>query len=329
MIPLHTTLNHYKRSDIREEIIYNSRNREVVARFNDDFGGRPDTLNYPKDILELAKKGATSFHASEELWQNPLSLSTNLKKSELDSLRIGWDLVLDIDCGFFEYSKIAADLTIKALKYHSIKSISCKFSGNKGFHIAVPFEAFPKKIANKETREMFPDAPRRIALYIKELIKRKLGERIMQFEGNDFSKIIKKTNKSENEIRYFEKNEFGDKIGLLNVEPFLNIDTVLISPRHLYRMPYSLHEKSGLASTPLNPEKVLLFKKEFAIPKNVRISRHRFLDGENAEENEAKQLLTEALDFGMKQEETILREKKEFEAPKKALPEELFPPCIK
>ena len=195
MIPLHTTLNHYKRSDIREEIIYNSRNREVVARFNDDFGGRPDTLNYPKDILELAKKGATSFHASEELWQNPLSLSTNLKKSELDSLRIGWDLVLDIDCGFFEYSKIAADLTIKALKYHSIKSISCKFSGNKGFHIAVPFEAFPKKIANKETREMFPDAPRRIALYIKELIKRQLGERIMQFEGNDFSKRGKCTSK--------------------------------------------------------------------------------------------------------------------------------------
>lgn len=330
MIPLHTTLNHYKRSDIREEIIYNSRNREVVARFNDDFGGRPDTLNYPKDILELAKKGATSFHASEELWQNPLSLSTNLKKSELDSLRIGWDLVLDIDCGFFEYSKIAADLTIKALKYHSIKSISCKFSGNKGFHIAVPFEAFPKKIANKETREMFPDAPRRIALYIKELIKRQLGERIMQFEGNDFSKIIKKTNKSENEIRYFEKNEFGDKIGLLNVEPFLNIDTVLISPRHLYRMPYSLHEKSSLVSLPISPENVLDFKKEYADPKNAKISKFRFLDRENVAAGEAKQLIMQAFDFALSREDEVKTErKKEYEIPETALKEDFFPPCIK
>ena len=89
-----------------------------------------------------------------------------------------------------------------------------------------------------------------------------------------------------------------------------------------------MHEKSGLVSTPLNPEKVLLFKKEFAIPKNVRISRHRFLDKENAENDEAKQLLLQALDFGIKRETVKLREK-EFESPEKALPEELFPPCIK
>ena len=29
-----------------------------------------DTLRYPKEILELALKGVTSFHASEELWDN-------------------------------------------------------------------------------------------------------------------------------------------------------------------------------------------------------------------------------------------------------------------
>ena len=324
MIPLSVSLSHYKRADIQEEIIANSKDREVAAKFNDNFGKRPDVLRHASDVLELAKQGATSFHASEELWKNPLQLDTSLKRQELENLRIGWDLVLDIDCGFFDYSKIAADLVIKALKFHNVKSVSCKFSGNRGFHIGVPFEAFPEKIRNEETKKLFPDAPRKIALYIKEMIKKPLGEKIMEFEKNVFNAIIEKTGKKADEITYYK-----DKIRSLNAEPFLNIDTVLISPRHLYRMPYSLHEKSGLASTPLNPEKVLLFKKEFAIPKNVRISRHRFLDGENAEENEAKQLLTEALDFGMKQEETILREKKEFEAPKKALPEELFPPCIK
>ena len=105
MIPMHITLNHYKRKEIQEEMIYSSKNREVVARFNDKFGNRPDTLNYSKDILELAKQGATSFHASEELWKNPLLLKPDLKKSELDNLRIGWVLFFDFDCGFLNTQK--------------------------------------------------------------------------------------------------------------------------------------------------------------------------------------------------------------------------------
>ncbi len=324
MIPINVSLNHYKRRDIQEEIIANSKDREVVAKFNDNFSKRPDILRHESDILELAKQGATSFHASEELWRNPLQLEPSLKKHELDKLRLCWDLVLDIDCGFFEYSKIAADLIIKFLKFHGIKSVSCKFSGNKGFHIGVPFEAFPERIRNEDTRLLFPDAPRRIALYIKEMIKKELGTMIMDFEKNNFNSIIEKTGKKADEIIHYD-----NKIKALNPEPFLKIDTLLISSRHLYRAPYSLHEKSGLASTPLNPEKVLLFKKEFAIPKNVRISKHRFLDKSNVESNEAKQLLMEAYDFSSAQETVNLREEKEFEAPATALPEDLFPPCIK
>ena len=330
MIPMHITLNHYKRKEIQEEMIYSSKNREVVARFNDKFGNRPDTLNYSKDILELAKQGATSFHASEELWKNPLLLKPDLKKSELDNLRIGWDLVLDIDCGFFEYSKIAASLAIKALKYHNMKSISCKFSGNKGFHIAVPFEAFPENISSMKTREMFPEAPRRIALYIKELIRKPLGNGIMQHEGNDFSKIIKKVGIDSKKIIYAEKNDFGDHVKRLDPEPFLKIDTILISSRHLYRMPYSLHEKSGLVSLPINPEKIHEFKKEDAIPKNIKISNFRFLYRENVVKGEAKQLITQAFDFTLHKESDIkIDSKRSYEIPQAALKEDFFPPCIK
>ena len=324
MIPINVSLTHYKRREVQEEIIANSNDREVVAKFNEGFAKRPDVLRNHSDILELVKQGATSFHASEELWRNPLQLDTSLRKHELDNLRIGWDLVLDIDCGVFEYSREAADLVIKALKFHNVKSISCKFSGNKGFHIGVPFEAFPEKIRNEDTKNLFPDAPKKIALYIKEMIKKPLGEKIMEFEKNNFNAIIEKTGKKANEITYYE-----NKVRMLNSEPFLNIDTLLISPRHLYRMPYSLHEKSGLVSTPLNTEKVLLFKKEFAIPKNVRISKHRFLGKSNVESDEAQQLLLQALDFGIRQDTVKLYEEKEFEAPENALPEELFPPCIK
>ncbi|MBS3095875.1 hypothetical protein J4480_00375 [Candidatus Woesearchaeota archaeon] len=324
MIPLNVSLSHYKRADIQEEIIANAKDREIAVKYNDNFGKRPDILRNAVDILELAKQGATSFHASEELWRNPLQIDTSMRKHELDNLRKGWDLVLDIDCGIFEYSREAADLVIKALKFHNIKSISCKFSGNKGFHIGVPFEAFPEKMRNDETKKMFPEAPRKIALYIKEMIKQPLGEKIMKFEKNDFNAIIEKTGKNAGEITYY-----SNKARALNAEPFLNIDTLLISSRHLYRMPYSLHEKSGLVSTPLNPEKVLLFRKEFAIPKNVRISKHRFLAGDNAQNDEGRQLLTQALDFDIRQEADSLREGKELEIPQNALPEELFPPCIK
>ena len=324
MITLNVSLSHYKRGDVQEEIIYNSGDREVVARFNDSFGKRPDVLRHASDILELAKQGATSFHASEELWSNPLSLDPSLRRQELDKLRTGWDLVIDIDCGIFEYSKIAADLVIKALKFHKVKSISCKFSGNKGFHIGVPYEAFPEKIRSDETKNIFPDAPRKIALYIKHMIMEEFGIRILNLENNNFSAILEKSGKKSGELLYEEK---GTK--KFNPESILQMDTLLISPRHLYRMPYSLHEKSGLVSTPLNPEKVMLFKKEFALPNNIRISRHRFLDKEDVEPNEARQLLAEALDFNAKLESVQLKEGKEFEAPEKALPEELFPPCIR
>ena len=324
MIPINVSLSHYKRADVQEEIIANSKDREVAARFNDNFGKRPDVLRHASDILELAKQGATSFHASEELWGNPLMLDQSLRKQELDKLRIGWDLVIDIDCGIFEYSKIAADLVIKALKFHKVKSISCKYSGNKGFHIGVPYEAFPEKIRNDETKNMFPDAPRMIALYIKHMIMEEFGKRILEFEKNDFNNIIEKSGKQASELLYEEKG-----IKKFNPESILQMDTLLISPRHLYRMPYSLHEKSGLVSTPLNPDRVMLFRKEFALPKNVKVSKYRFLEKENVEPNEARQLLAEALDFNIKVGDIELKEKKEFEAPEKALPEELFAPCIK
>src|SRR3989344_3215288 len=199
MIPLNVSLSHYKRADVQEEIIANSKDREVAAKFNDNFAKRPDILRHPSDVLELAKQGATSFHASEELWKNALQLDTSMKRQELDNLRVGWDLLIDIDCMVFDYSKIAAELVISALKFHKVRSISCKFSGNKGFHIGVPFEAFPEKVKNEEIKNLFPDTPKKIALYIRHMILGEFGERILKFEGN-ISKVLEKTGKTAGEV---------------------------------------------------------------------------------------------------------------------------------
>lgn len=328
MLPLNVTLSYYKRRDIQEEIIRAAENKEIAVRYNDKFGQRPDVLNNPNDILELAKQGATSFHCSEELWSNPLRLNQNMKKNEIEELRIGWDLVLDIDCSVFEYSRLAADLAIKVLKFHGVRSISCKFSGNKGFHIGVPFQSFPSSIKGEKIKDLFPESPRRIAQYVTHMITKKLGEGIIRIDP-DISEISKKTGKSSKEIVMYETDKSGNKSARLDVKPFLEIDAILISSRHLYRMPYSLHEKSGLASVPVNPDRVLEFEKEHAKPIGLKVSNFIFLDKSDPSKTDAKELIVQAFDFKPIVDETEIGEKKKFEILEDAVPKELFPPCIK
>src|SRR3989344_8354987 len=192
----------YKRKDIQDAIIAHAKNKEIGFRYIDAFGKRPDILTYPKEILELSLRGVTSFHASEELWENPLDLESSKSKKELNQLRSGWDLVLDIDCIDWEFSKLTTHLFIKALKENGVKEINCKFSGNKGFHIGVPFEAFPKELGNKLTKERFPEAPKKISLYLLDFI----SKNYVQIEED---KIIFDRNYAFNLEKLKEK--FGDK----------------------------------------------------------------------------------------------------------------------
>jgi len=336
MMFLAKTLSFYKRKDIQEELVKQAKDKEVAFRFGEWFSKRPEILSYPNDVLELAKQRATSFHCSEELWNNPLQLSTNLRRKELDELRKGWDLILDVDCHFFDYSRIAAYYLIKALKYQGVKSITAKFSGNKGFHIAVPFEAFPESIDGVPVKNLFPEAPRRIAEYVKFLIQEPLSKAIMKLEKKDFNKIMKRTGMKAEQIIRYAKNEFGDKVPKLNVEPFLEIDTLLITSRHLYRMPYSFHEKSWLVSVPIDIDAVLKFKREEAKPEKIRIE-YPFLN-RNIHGCDAERLLRNAFDFRpgtstLREEEERKKEfwdkQKIYSLPEKAIGEEYFPPCIK
>ena len=324
MLDIGTILRHYKRQDIQEEMVLHAKDREIAVKFGENgFGKRPDILSYPRDILELAKQGATSFHASEELWSNPRQLDPMLKKQELDALRIGWDLVIDIDSQYFPYSKLAADLVVKALKHHDIESITIKFSGNKGFHIGVPFEAFPSSISGQETSKRFPEDTRWIALYLKKMIEPTFLKEVGEMEKRDVEKIAFNLKKKKEDILN------GNHVDMLKI---LDIDTILISGRHLYRMPYSLHEKSGLCSIPIDPNKIMEFQKEQAGPNNVIINKTlRFLDKSNIKPNQAKSLFDKVI-----ADKIILETRKEFEKkelkevdiPETAIPEPLFPPCI-
>ncbi|MBW3004748.1 hypothetical protein KY310_02865 [Candidatus Woesearchaeota archaeon] len=316
-IHLSTLLKFYKRKDICDAIVKAADDKEVAIKFGDKgFGKRPDVLKYPKDVLEFAKKGATSFHCSEELWVNPLQLNPTLSRKDMDELRKGWDLVLDIDCPVWEYSAIAADLLVQALKYHGVNTISVKFSGNHGFHIAVPFKAFPRTVHGKPTRILFPEGPRKIAAYLGEMIRSHLARKLIEYEN--IKTICKKIDKDFTAVV---------KNGRFNPFEVLQIDTVLIATRHLYRMPYAFNEKSGLISIPIKPEDILKFKREDALPENVKVNLN-FLD-QKPVPNEAKKLILQAFDSEVKEQEIKIKSTNgDFSSPENAVPEDYFPPCV-
>lgn len=312
-------LKFYSRRDIQKEILKIAQNREVAVKFGDKgFGKRPDILQFEGDIFEFAKEGVTSFHMSEERWHNPLDLKAGMTKAQLDNLRNGWDLVIDIDSVSFEHSQIATALILDALSFHNLDDVSLKFSGNKGFHIGIPFEAFPKKVNKVETNLLFPDGPRVIAAYLKELIKDHLTAKFL--ENKTIEELAAELGKSKND--FIKEGQF---------DPFSlsDIDTILISSRHMFRAPYSIHEKSGLVSLPIKPSQLSNFKKSDAEPDNVVVDLS-FFDFEN--KCDASQLIIQSFDWYSKLKLPLQKteeRKKDYEAPTTAMKEEFFPPCIK
>lgn len=380
-----TALKYYKRREVQEALIRHAADREVSVRYGPDkFGKRPDTITYPADVLASAQRRVTSFHCSEERWQDPLALQTGASRKQLDDLRIGWDLVLDIDCPYWTYSKLTAHLFIKALQEHGITSVSCKFSGSKGFHIGVPFEAFPETINDQQTSDLFPEAPRAIAQYLLDYIEEhyiKVEQNTISFAGqhsitfSDLKKelgdvellkrVCPKCKNERKEQAIYEEfvcpgcgtrekgggqykkcgacNSLMEKfttkasacpkcestlppIEQFNVESLIEVDTILLASRHLFRMAYSLHEKSGLASVPIDPNTVLDFEKKQANPETISFEGS-FLE-RRVPQGEATDLLAKSLIYATLKDQEALEERKKYDVPEDAIPDEYFPPCI-
>ena len=314
---------YYKK--IAPEIVRVCTNREAVGRFGieEGYGQRPEILQFPSDIDNLVRRGITSFHMSEERWSDPHRLSTESTKQDFDNLRVGWDLVFDIDCPWgFDISTMVAKLVIKALEYHDINNVSVKFSGNKGWHIAVPFEAMPKVIKKIEIAKYYPEIPQLCAQYMLEFIKPNLEKEILGLAGYDIKTLTKLFGTTREKI-------FDEKTQTFHSNIFAQIDLGLMSPRHLIRAPYSLHMKSGLASLPIEPKEISKFEKSWAKPENVW-PKDIFLNPDRVKANEAEQLIVQAIDWQQRTEEK--GEKKssgqKFEFSDK-VPEEMFPPCMK
>lgn len=290
---------YYLRPEIASEIVRISKAREVVPVYEKGFGKRPNCITFERDFIFFVEQGALEFNGSVELWRNPMLLEI-IKEPE--KIRIGWDLIIDIDCDYnFEISKMAAQHVVDALKLHDIKNVYVKFSGNRGFHIGIGANSFPKKINNSEMKNLYPELLKKIISYIKHIIKEKL-------ENDVFKKFPELGNKEIYQIVHIEEN-WG--------------------PRHLFRLPYSINMKAGLISLPIQPKNLKDFEREEARIEKIA-GVEKFL--ETCEENEALELVIQALDHETMSRKAYLPEQKfrprEFEISDDSIPKELFPKTI-
>jgi len=311
--------NWYSREQVRKALLQFAKNREVVSVFSDgSYGKRPDVIMYDGDILQAIAEGTVAFHCSVERWENPIKLDVGMKKEDLDNLRIGWDVIIDIDVKDFDIAKLCAKKFIEALKDHNLKNISIKFTGGKSFHIGIPFESFPEKVNGIPTSKLYPELQEKIIEYLKFYIADELREELLS--NWSISEISQKSGKSIEEIT---ANEILDPFKVINIDIF--------SSRHLFRMPYSLNENTLLVSLPIKIDRLERFEKEDASIKNAKVEEI-FL--KVVEKEDATMLVIEALDWWSKNkikiEEPISQKVKLKKIEKgKKIPDAFFPPCIK
>jgi hypothetical protein len=294
---------YYEQEALKERFLEISEYREIVPTYQNGYGKRPDAINFPGDFDQFVENDAIAFHASVERWKNPLLID---QVSELDNLRTNWDLVLDIDCDdSFELAKKTAELVVEELRQHGIKNIYVKFSGNRGFHIGVNGEAFPREIGDEKFSDLYPNLARGIVDYLRHQLEDKIVKEV-RAQG------LEEEMKTDDGPDPYQVSDIENDWG----------------QRHLFRMPYSLHDGSGLVSLPITPDEISEFEKEDAKIENIDFETG-FL--EEAEDGEATNLAVQAMDFieERREEKKERRTDKDFERPDDAIPEQYFPPTIK
>lgn len=319
MVDFTKVWNWYSRESVQRAILEAARDREVASIYKEgNFGKRPNVLNHPGDILQAVAEGSVSFHGSLEHWSNPMKLDVGMTKPDQDRLRIGWDIFIDPDVPDFEIAKTVVHQITEALRDYGVANYSVKFSGGKSFHIGIPFRSMPEKINLEPTSIMYPELLQKIIRFLKWYIRDSLKESLLAIDTPNM--ISQRINKPLTDIT----NDNG-------LDPFKVVNLDVFSSRHLFRLPYSLHEKSMLVSVPIKPEKIFAFEKEAALPEKVKIDE-KFLQ-QRVPSRDAEALVVEALDWASKNraeiKEPVAKEKK-FDAQKtRFVSEEYFPPCIK
>ena len=180
MLNRHQLAEYYSNDFIITQLLKNAKGREVAGAFWDGrYDQRPNILQYPNDIVQMVRKGITSFHFSVEHWSNPMAIANE----NYEKLRTGWDMLIDIDSKLgLDESKLAAEMISQLLKKYGIRP-GIKFSGRRGFHICIPGSLFPKELDYKPLAKMYPEVPRILASFIRRKIGHRLLKELVRMKG--------------------------------------------------------------------------------------------------------------------------------------------------
>jgi len=298
-------LDYYSRQDVQRAIASAAKDREIAGAMRDGtYMKRPDIILYPNDVLERAMRGAATFHCSVERWTQPLAI----KQANLEELRKGWDLIIDIDSrAKLEHGRAAAAVVVDFLKDYGITP-TVKFSGRRGFHIAVAGNAFPAEVDFRPIAKRYPEVPQALVQFIKEKCRERILETLVGEEGGHAA--LSRTVESAPDLSPYH---------------FVGIEKDW-GNRHLFRAPYSLHDKTWLVSTPVRLFKLRSFSTETAKPEAVKADLPFLV----SKDGEGYELLLDALDHAAKTKvaEVVVKPKTRT-GPKTPIPEQFFPPCIR
>ncbi|MBI5061350.1 MAG: hypothetical protein HZB67_03475 [Candidatus Aenigmarchaeota archaeon] len=298
-------LDYYSRKDIAEEIARYSKDREVAGAYPDGtYAARPNIIQYSDDVVQMAKKGISSFHLSVERWSNPMGITPE----NHEKLRKGWDFIIDIDSKIgIDGSKTAALLICEFMEKYGIRNYGIKFSGRRGFHIALSSDAFPAELDYKKISSFYPKVPRIIARFIRNGIADELMPSLLKIKpAKELIELL---------------GELPDKM-----DPFYFVEVEKDwGARHMFRAPYSLNEKTWLVSVPIRYGQLKNFSADMAEPDKVKTGNEFLI----SEKNEAEELLSAAMDWYASKKTTAIKKSKKKFVIEKRIGEEYFPPCIK
>ena len=299
-------IKYYSDKNLQNILWEFGRNREVAARAIDgSYFKRPSVFMYPADIMGQVMRGAASFHSSVERWTNALLIDEHNQ----NGLRIGFDWIIDIDSALgIEEAKIAACLVRDFLEIYEVDYI-VKFSGRRGFHFCIFWENFPEAIDYKETRVLYPELPKLLANFLRDNIKNELWRKLVEYKGSVKALTGEDNPKDTNPFRLIEVEKDW-------------------SNRHLFRMPYSIHEKTGKASVLIAPRELEKFKVEMAEIGNFKF---REITPEGNKRG-GERLISDAFFWNSQKnppkEPDKNKQKREFISFKDKIMRDNFPPCI-
>lgn len=304
-------ISFYSNENIARLLVDNAKSREVAFAFmSGSYDKRPNILQFPSDVVQMAKRGVTSFHYSVEHWENPMMLSSQEKNYSL--LRKGFDVIIDIDSKLgMEESKSAANLICNLFEKYGIRNYGIKFSGRRGFHICLPWTALPKEIDYKKTGKMYPKLPKILARFVRKKIKDSLMKELITLRGA--KQLIDAMDELPSELNPFYFVEVEKDWG----------------ERHMFRAPLSLNEKTWLVSIPLKSNQLKGFSAEMATISKAVDALDKMPEFFIGEKNEAESLVQDAVDWYASVKKDKPKTEKKIVTWEKRISEDIFPPCAK